>query len=228
MITKEQYELVPDFLKAEYEEQANGEYESVSALKVSSLKTSLDNLDAKLTGIEAGKSAEIEAAKEKALEDARSKNDVTAIEERYKQEMADLEIRVAERTRGEVETEYTAKQAQEKAILTRKIIAKDLGVNPDAASTIEFLLTSLLRPNEQNQLSLYDMAGSATSIKGDDAETVKAELKKLPQFKSLIDGSELLQTKHNGLLNGNGGSANNTQTTKKLSPRSSAYLSTIR
>ncbi|MGO1190284.1 hypothetical protein [Vibrio casei] len=221
-ITQEQFESVPDFLKDQYEKQESGSYVSVDSLKVGSLKKSLDDLDSKykgelsqlnekLTGIEKSKADEIEAAKAKALEEARTKGDVTAIEERYKQEMADLEKRVSERVRGEVESEYTAKQAASKAESMRKMIAKDLGIDENAASTIEFMLAPLLKPNESNQISLYDVSGSATSVNGEDEEAIKSELRKLPQFKHLVADNSGTQ-RNNGILNGAGKTVSNTQT----------------
>lgn len=217
-ITQEQFEQVPEFLKDQYEKQDNGSYLSVESLKVASLKTSLDGLDGKLkareaefgqlndrlTTFEQTKADEIKAATEKALAEAETKGDVETIKSHYEQQMADLEKRVAERTRGEVEGEFTTKQVAEKAANLRKLIAKDLAKDADAEASIEFMLASLLKPNESNEISLYDMTGSATSVKGDDMEAVKAELKKIGQFKHLIDGSSLLSTKNNGLADGGG------------------------
>lgn len=215
-ITQEQFEQVPEFLKSQYEKQESGAYVSVEGLKVASLKSSLDGLDGKLktrdtefnqlnerlTTFEQTKADEIKAATEKALAEAETKGDVDAIKSHYEQQMADLEKRVAERTRGEVENEFTAKQVADKAANLRKLIAKDLAKDADAEASIEFMLGSLLKPNESNEISLYDMTGSATSVKGDDLEAVKAELKKIGQFKHLIDGSSLLPTKNNGIANG--------------------------
>jgi hypothetical protein len=229
-LTEEQYNELPDVAKAAFVK--NGDLYVVG--KDSTLKNSLDALDVKHKALvdELGKfkSDEIDKialAKKEALAEALKKGDATAIEERYKQEMIDLEVRVAASTRDEVEAEYTAKKAKNKAESLRKSIAKDLGFDADAVATIELLLTSLIKTNESNEISLYDFSGSATSIKGDDEEAVKAEIKKLPQFKYLVSGKDLLKSVKNGILNGGENSVTTTNGTIKQSACTSAYASTI-
>lgn len=215
-MTQEQFDQVPEFLKSQYEKQESGAYVSVESLKVASLKTSLDGLDGKLKArdnefgqlnerlntFEQTKADEIKAATEKALSEAETKGDFDAVKLHHAQQMEDLEKRVSERVRSEVEGEFTTKQVATQAANLRKLIAKDLAKDADAEASIEFMLVSLLKPNESNEISLYDMTGSATSVKGDDIEAIKAEIKKIPHFKHAIDGSSMLPTKNNGMASG--------------------------
>lgn len=225
-LTQEEFEQVPEFLKDQYEKQESGKYASVDSLKVGSLKKSLDDLDSKykgelgqlnekLTAIESSKAEEIEAAKAKALEDARTKGDVEAIEKQYAEKMKHLEQSVAERVRNEVSAEYSTKEAASKAENIRNSIAKDLGVDENAAETIKFMLSSLLKPDEANKISLFDFSGSATSVNAEDEKAIKEELKKMPQFAHLIDGKGILPQNRNGLLGGGGRNVSNTQTNAK-------------
>lgn len=217
-ITEEQFNEVPEFMKDQFEKQEDGTYANVDSLKVASLKGSLDGLDAKLKAkdgefsqlseklntIEQSKADEIKAATEKALSEAESKGDVAKIKAHFEQEMADLEKRVAERTREEVKGEYSAKQAADKAVSLRKLIAKDLAKDAKSEAAIEFMLQSMLKPNEMNEISLYDAQGSATSVKGDDIEAAKKAISDMPQFAWLVDGSSMLPTKQSGIANGAG------------------------
>jgi hypothetical protein len=210
-LTQEQFEQLPEFVRGDYTQ--DGEvYRPVGELKASKLKQSLDGLDAKmkesvstlesrLKEFESSKAAEIEAAKAKALEDARSKGDVKAIEERYQQQMADLEKRVAEKTREEVTKELTGKQAEQQASSQADKIGATLGVDKESGEALADLIRHRVKVDPETGKRIYhDAAGSALSV--DDNGFIE-ELKKEARFKRLIKADAT--TTGGGMANGNGG-----------------------
>lgn len=229
-LSKEQYEQLPEFIKTDYQ-LIGDKYVSTDSQKVAALKTSLDSLDAKLksrdsefyalnekmTAFEVAQTAKIEEAKSKALEEARSKGDVAAIEERYKQQMADLEKRVAEKTRSDVSAEFSANAAKEKAENVRKLFAKELAKDSKAEAALNMLLRDVIKPNELNEITLFNLDGSATSLKGD--ADMMAEIRKNEAFEYLIKDS--LPTSGSGVVPG--GSAS-TPTQGKLSATQDAAV----
>jgi hypothetical protein len=204
-LTPEQFETLPDFVKSDYIEH-EGAYVPQAELKVKGLKSSLDNLDAKYKDIEArmtasdqNKAAEIEAAKQKALEDARSKGDVKAIEERYQQQMADLEKRVAERTRDEVTKELSQKQASTKAAGIAETIAAATGKSAAATKALNKLLADRVKVDPETGKEYFlDDNGGALSVN-------RAEFEKLlvDEFPDLVKAN--IVTNGAGGFNGNNG-----------------------
>lgn len=207
-LSKEQFETLPDFVKSDYIEH-EGAYVPQAELKVKGLKSSLDNLDAKYKDIEArmtasdqSKAAEIEAAKQKALDEARSKGDVKAIEERYQQQMADLEKRVAERTRDEVTKELSQKQASTKAAGIAETIAAATGKSAAATKALNKLLADRVKVDPETGKEYFlDDNGGALSVN-------RAEFEKLlvNEFPDLVKAN--IVTNGAGGFNGsNGGGA---------------------
>lgn len=170
-LTPEQFETLPDFVKADYAEH-EGAYVPQAELKVKGLKSSLDNLDAKqretekrLADFESTKTAEIEAARAKALEEARSKGDVKAIEERYQQQMADLEKRVREDERNNVTKELSQKQAETRAAGIAETIAAANGATEKASKALKKLLSDRVKVDPETGKEYFlDDNGSALSV----------------------------------------------------------------
>lgn len=213
-LTKEQFEQLPDFIKNDYQE-VEGVYKHAGVLK---LKGTLDGLDAKLkardseysqlnerlSAFEQTKQAEIEAARTKALEEARTKGDVEAIEKRYQEQMQDLEKRVAEKTRGEVEKEFTVKSAKTHAeSQLTEIVASLKPVDDDAKGALKALLSLRQQVTEDGKIIYLNSDGSASSL---DFKGFIEEAKKDPTYKRLISAETT--TIGGGLLTGGiGGSA---------------------
>lgn len=115
-LTNEQFEQLPEFVRGDYEKVGDNyrhkgeiEFESAKA----SFKQKMDDLGGKLNAtsseLEQFKSSQanaIEQAKKEALEQARTKGDVAAIEKRYQEQMADLESRLG----SQLESERAEKQ----------------------------------------------------------------------------------------------------------------------
>ena len=199
-LTLEQFEQLPDFVKGDYTQ--DGEvYRPVGELKASKLKQSLDGLDAKFKESEKTRAAAIEQARAEALEAAKNKGDVAEVEKRYQEQMADLEKRVAERTRDEVTKELTTKQATERASALADKIGLSLGIEKDDGEAIADLIRSRVKIDPESGKEIYyDSKGSALSV---DRAGFEAELKKEARFKRLIKADAT--TTGGGMANGNGG-----------------------
>lgn len=208
-LTAEQYDQLPEFAQSDYT-QVDGVYKHSGVLK---MKETLNGMDEKLKGFES-KSNElqtqltsfqeqeekkIEEAKQKALEEARTNGDVKAVEERYQQQMKDLEERTAERVRGEVTVEFQQKANAERAQSIASKIGLSIGIDSDAGEAITDLIQSRVK-YENGQEIFYDAKGSALSV---DRQGFIAELSKEPRFKRLVKAK--LATEGAGNVDGKGG-----------------------
>jgi hypothetical protein len=207
-LTQEQFEQLPDYAKPDYTQHEDS-YIPVAELKSGKLKASLDNLDAKFKASEQQKAQEIEAARSKALEEARSKGDVARIEKEYEERMLDLEKKTAERVRAEVEQELTAKQATQQAAALADKIGLTLGIDSEDGETIADLIRHRVKIEPSTGKEIYYGAdGSALSV---DRAGFEAELKKEARFKRLIKAD--VTTRGGGMAQGStghGGSAPDT------------------
>ena len=214
-LTKEQFEQLPEFIRGDYVE-VDGAYKHAGLIKVKqtaneldskwkSAQSQLDELSTKLNSFEEAKKSEIEKAKREAMEQARSKGDVEAIEKRYQEEMADLEKRVAERTRQEVEKEYSLKDAKNRAQLELSDIVTALKpVDTDAAELIKDHLRLRQRVDEDGKVVYLDDEGRATSL---DKKGLIEEMRKSTRIARLIQSNVV--TTGGGNANGSNGRANN-------------------
>lgn len=177
-------------------------------------KRQLDDVNTKLSGFEEAKKTEIEKARNEALETARSKGDVKAIEERYQQQMEDLEKRVREEAYNDAKSEMSKERAAEKADNIADNIGLSLGIDKDDAEAISDLLKAKGRVKvdpETGKEIYYDTKGSALSL---DRDGFVSQLKTEAKFKRLIK-AELI-TKGGGNANGNGdGSASTVKTASR-------------
>jgi len=187
-LTKEQFEQVPDFLRDDYE-QVGDVYRHKAEGKSSALKTSLNSLNEKLSGvngelesIRANQSAAIEKAKADALEQARTKGDVATIEKRYQEQMADLERRMGgelELVKAEKEMLLNQSKQSKREALLSEARAK-LRVFDESAKIFDRVVGSMIDidPLTGKETFLSD-DGSATSL---DRAGFYAQLEKDPAF----------------------------------------------
>ncbi|WP_428615800.1 hypothetical protein [Pseudoalteromonas sp.] len=212
-LTQEQYEQLPDFVKSDYTE-VDGVYKHAGMMKVKGTLNELDSklkardsefsqLSEKLSSIEQQQAEKIEQARKDALEQAKSKGDIAAIEQRYQEQMQDLEKRTAERVRQEVQQEYTLKEVQNKAKLELNEIVHALKPKDEFAKR---LIEDHLRTRqkvEEGRIIYTNDDGSASTL---DYKGLIAELQESPMFKPL--SSYTPPASGGGLINGSkGGSA---------------------
>lgn len=197
-LTVEQFEQVPDFLKSDYVQ--DGEvYRHTGELKAAKLKSSLDNLDGKLKEFERNEQAKIEAARQAALEEAKTKGDVADVEKRYQQQMADLEKRVREDERNNVTKEFTQKQADTKASGIADTIAASKAVDEKAAKGLKKLLADRVKVDPETGKEYFlDDNGSALSVDRAGFESMIAE-----EYPHLVKGN--VTTTGGGKASGNNG-----------------------
>lgn len=215
-LTKEQYEQLPEFIRADYVE-VNGVYKhdqeiEVESLngKVSSLKLSLDNLDEKMKSAERERQEEIakaaNEAREKALKEAKENNNVDEILRLEREKLDD------ERKRMESEKESLTAIKADLAGTKKEAIIKRLSVNAtdSGRAAFELLIDKyILIDPETRQETFLNADGSASSLSEEDF--IK-ELAKNPIFKTVLKAG--ITTTGGGMANGStGGSTDH----KKLS-----------
>lgn len=200
-LTQEQFDQVPEFLKTDYV-KVGDVYQHNSVGKVSSLKKSLDDLDTKVKGIEATKAAEIEAARKDALEKARSKGDVEAIEKRYQEQMQDLEKRTGETLKQYEERIGKMSATAKKGGIDSIVAALSPMATKDGKAAFDRLIRQYVDYDpETGKNTFLNDDGSASSL---DLEAFKKELPKNPLFAPLI-AAEFTTT---GGGNASGGAGN--------------------
>lgn len=161
----------------------------------------------KLSEFEASQAEKIEAAKAKALEDAKNNKDVDAIEKRYQEQMLDLEKRVREEERQNVTTEFAEKSAAQKAESIADNIGLSLGIDKEDGEVISELIRNRVKVDPNTGKEIYhDAQGSALSV---DKDGFIALIKKEKRFARLIKAE--FTTTSSGLANGSNdrGSAQN-------------------
>ena len=192
-----------DFVESERDGKKGYQHKDTIALAnaMKHAKAEREQLKEKLSAFEASQQAAIDKAKADALEEARTKGDVKAIEERYQQQMADLERRVREEERAVVLKEIGEKTSKEKAISIADQIGAALGVDEFAGQNISDLIRSRVTVDAATGKEVYyDAKGSALSV---DKKGFMAELKKDPRFKLLIKSEP--STTGGGKTQGSGG-----------------------
>lgn len=227
-LTAEQFEQLPDFVKADYEQAGDG-YQPKAEGKATALKASLDALDGKyktaaqqIEEIKAGQQAAIEAAKAEALEQARSKGDVAAIEKRYQEQMADLERRSGE-TVQQLQDRLDKLSGQTKESARKSVlsdVASELKVFDDSRSGFARYVGYRVDIDPETGKETYlDENGGATSL---DRAGFMAELAKDPVVNRMRQATVNQGGQANG-NNGNGGGAS-----KKFNEYTGAELKAIR
>lgn len=212
-LSKEQFEQLPDFLSGSYEEK-DGEFFHIGELKTVALKGSLNELNNKYktemgevkTELEQFKTSQaeaIESARKQALEEARTKGDVTAIEKDYQERMADLERRTRESVANEKEQEFKMRLAESNAKTDLNDVVMSLNPHSDAADALKLIVSQRQKIDETGKLVYLNADGSASSL---DKKGLIAELKELPAIKRLIKPDHIVNGGGNA-KGSNGGSA---------------------
>ena len=228
-------EKLPEEMRADFVEyELNGEkgfsdkgsvalYNSLKHSKAEKeeFKTKFNDAQEKLSGFEESKKAEIEAAKKQALEDARTNKDVDALEQRYQEQMADLEKRVREEERTTVSTEFAEKAATQKALALSDNIGLTLGIEKEDGEVIAELIRGRVKVDAITGKEIYhDASGSALSV---DKDGFTALLKKEKRFARLIK----TDVNVNGGGNVNGSNSSGSASSLKFNELSGAELSAL-
>lgn len=210
-LNEEQFEQLPDFLKTEYKE-VDGVYKNAAVMTLkqtnNDLNSRFNELDIKFKGFEEQKAADIEAAKAKALEEAKSSKDIEAIERQYQEQMQDLERRTTERVKNETLSEFKKEQASKDAANLAKEISIKLAAD-DAQDDLNALIGMRVKADESGNIVFLNADGSASTMSKDEfIEDVKSKHKYLVKATVTTTGA--------GAANGNlGGSAEKMTTTDK-------------
>lgn len=176
-------------------------------------KKKFDEINTKLSGFEEAKKSEIEKARAEALDTARSKGDVKAIEERYQQQMADLEKRT-----GDVESQYKERiekltgnlKNQTKTAVVADI-AKELSTDVGYKAFKTLIASRIDVDVDTGKTIFLNEDGSASSL---DVKGFMEELKKDDSYKPLLKSGVV--TQGGGNANGNGdGSASTVKTASR-------------
>lgn len=167
------------------------------------IKLEKQTLQEKLNGFESSKAAEIEAAREQALEEAKTKGDVAAIEKQYQEQMADLERRTADKVKAEMEKDFNVRESKKNAEIDLVDIVSSLKPLDDTKAILKMAVEKRQTIDESGKIVYLNADGSASTL---DKNGLIAELKQDAAIKRLI------QADHNvsggGNINGsNGGSA---------------------
>lgn len=185
--------LRADFVESEFDSKKGFQHKDTIALsnalknakaEKDDLRTKFTDVETRLSEFEKTRAQDIEDAKTKALESARTNKDVDAIEKRYQEQIADLEKRSSETV-----TEY--KERLEKVNGNVKKSSIDALVNDLASmatdkgrNAFKQLIKSRIDYDSENGKHIFlDDAGGATSL---DVSGFKAEIAKDSFFDSLL------------------------------------------
>jgi hypothetical protein len=203
-LTAEQFEQVPDFLKADYVQEGEV-YRHASDLKVGKLKSSLDGLDQKLKEFEKGEHAKIEAAQAAALEKLKKEGKVDEI-------LADADRRIGETTKQFNERfERMANQIKtEKRSALVSDLAAELATDKGSRAFKALVQSRIDVDAETGKVTFLNDDGSASSL---DLNGFKAELMKDDSLSPLLKAD--LVTQGGGNANGNAGGSASVKTMKR-------------
>lgn len=208
-LNKEQFDQLPEFIRDDYTE-VDGVYKHAGMMKVKQTANDLDaklktrdqeynSLNERMNGFEQQKQSDIDAAKAEALKDAKTQGDVDAIEKLHREQMADLETRVEERTRTAVATETAQARAVEKANTAAARIAGDCAIDKEARELLEEAISKRIKPDESGNVIFHNEDGTASSL---DESGFIAEILASKRYKRLTKASPT--TTGGGMLNGGG------------------------
>ena len=196
-LTIEQFSGLPEGLQDQFQE-VDGVYKSIDSMKLATVKQTADKLDKELKAArgefatlketfdaeQLAKAEQLKIAKDKALEDATGKGEVSKIHELYEQKMADLEKRSYEKGKLEAAGEYKSQSLAKDAFSLRTNLAAKLARDEDSQAAISMLLAGMIKAGDEG-VGFYDAAGSALSVK-DISEFENEVIKKSSIFKHLI------------------------------------------
>lgn len=221
-LTQEQFESVPDFLQGDYE-KVGDVYQHKSEIEFSSAKASfkqkMDDIGGKLNTangeLESFKSTQaqaIEDAKRQALEQARTKGEVTDVERIYEEKIQDLTSRMNEKLESERSQKETllnqSKQSKREALLADA--RSKLKVFDESAKIFDKVVGSMIDVDPiTGKETFLSEDGSATSL---DRAGFYDQLEKDPAF-ARMRKAEVTST--GGMANGNNGAGGPTSTTNQ-------------
>lgn len=208
-LSKEQFEQLPDFVRDDYE-QSGDLYVPKLVGKVTSLKESLNSLDGKyktteqqLRQLTDSQKEAIEEAKRQALEGARSKGDVSAVEKRYQEMLEDSQKRAGE-TAAQFEARIAKMADTIKGTKRNEILANaraKLKVFDDSKKAFDKLVSGMIDIDPETGKEIYlDDGGGATSL---DNAGFLAMLEKDPTFSRMREG---VPPSKGGIVSGNNSS----------------------
>lgn len=188
-LTKEIFDTLPDEVKADYEQDGDV-FVTIDSKKVSSLKSSLNDLDAKTKREAAEREAEtqrkIEEARNQAIEEAQKKGDWEERERLLREKFDDELKREREAAKGEAAKEYTLRQAQASLESDVKLLASELAVDESAKVALEMLIKQKAKLDESGNRNYFGDDGSALAIT--ELSAFKDELRQSPLFARLVKG----------------------------------------
>lgn len=210
-LTKEQYESLDESLRGEFELQGDV-YVSLDELKVAGLKESLNNLDSKMKAEKAAQEAEtqrlIEEAREQALEEAKSKNNVDEILRLEREKLEDEEKRI--NSQREELTSIKQELANDK--LNNVIDQLSNHVVSHLQPAFKRIIKAYIDVNiDTREVTYLNEDGSASSL--NTADFVK-DLAERDTFKPFMKAS--LATDGKGILNGDGGGSTAAKNPKEM------------
>ena len=209
-LTKEDYETLPESAKGDYE-LSGDEYVTIDSLKVGSLKSSLNNLDAKIKESEKAKAEEILQAREEALEEAKAKNNVDDILRIEREKLAD--------EAGRIEAEREGLTGIKQQLANDKL---DNVINSLCGSVLDkfkpafkSIIKAYIDVNiDTREVTFLNEDGSASSL--NEASFVK-ELADRPTFAPFMRGKT--PTDGSGLANGSSGGSIATKAPKDMTTK---------
>lgn len=183
-LTAEQFEQVPDFLKADYVQEGEV-YRHVDTGRASALKKSMDNLDGRLKDFERNEQAKIEAAQAAALEELKKEGKVDEI-------LADAERRIGETSKQyEARLERMANQIKtEKRSALVADLAAELATDKGSRAFKALVQSRIDVDAETGKVTFLNDDGSASSL---DLNGFKAELMKDDSLSPLLKADLVTQ-----------------------------------
>ncbi len=163
-----------DYAQTEYDGKQGYQHKKVVALARAhdetkndkrKLQEKIGELISKVEGFESQKMQEIEEAKQAAFEEARSKGDIEAIEQRYKEQLTDAVERAKAETLGEAEKQFSVSRAEDKAKLeVAEMVSAFNPVDDNARELLTLALSSKQQVTEDGKIIYTNDDGSASSL----------------------------------------------------------------
>jgi len=165
-------------------------------------RTDAEDAKGRLTNIEKEQQTKIQQARAEALEQARSKGDVSAVEERYQQQMADLEKRSGETLKerdDRIEKLSGTLKSRERSLLASKL-ANELANDAGRDLFTDVVQSRIDVDLDTGKTVFLNADGSASSLDLDGfKKEIEADSRLAPLLKSRV------VTTGGGLVNGSNG-----------------------
>lgn len=209
-----------DYTQTEYDGKQGYQHKKVVALSRAHDETKNDKrrlqekigeLISKVEGFESQKALDIEAAKQAALDDARSKGDIDAIEKRYQEQLSDAVERAKAETLSEAEKQFSVSRAKDKAKLeVSEMVSAFNPVDDNARELLTLALSSKQQVTEDGKIIYTNDDGSASSL---DAKGFLNSVIESDKYSLLKQANPT--TKGSGVLSGQTGGSASVKTNDK-------------